>query len=139
MNSINQQSNVLSPEEVVIKYGQYLQEKNLVDILALYHDDAEVIPEQLQSISGKDEITPFYKNTFSSISIDGQLKITSTYQTENVAIVRCEEQAKVTNLATSIITTNYFREMFVLTQSNGTWLIFKYMFSQNINQVQTES
>ena len=87
----------------------------------------------------KDEITPFYKNTFSSISIDGQLKITSTYQTENVAIVRCEEQAKVTNLATSIITTNYFREMFVLTQSNGTWLIFKYMFSQNINQVQTES
>ena len=85
------------------------------------------------------ELTPFYKNTFSSITIDGQLKITSTYQTENVAIVRCEEQAKITNLATGIITTNYFREMFVLTQTNGTWLIFKYMFSQNINQVQTES
>ena len=139
MNSLNQVSHRLSPEDVIMQYGQYLQKKNLELILSLYHDDAEVIPEQLNSIQGKNELTPFYKNTFSSITIDGQLKITSTYQTENVAIVRCEEQAKVTNLATSIITTNYFREMFVLTQTNGTWLIFKYMFSQNINQVQTES
>ncbi len=139
MNSLNQVSHRLSPEDVIMQYGQYLQKKNLELILSLYHDDAEVIPEQLNSIQGKNELTPFYKNTFSSITIDGQLKITSTYQTENVAIVRCEEQAKITNLATGIITTNYFREMFVLTQTNGTWLIFKYMFSQNINQVQTES
>ena len=139
MNSLNQVSHRLSPEDVIMQYGQYLQKKNLELILSLYHDDAEVIPEQLNSIQAKNELTPFYKNTFSSITIDGQLKITSTYQTENVAIVRCEEQAKITNLATGIITTNYFREMFVLTQTNGTWLIFKYMFSQNINQVQTES
>ena len=139
MNSLNQVSHRLSPEDVIMQYGQYLQKKNLELILSLYHNDAEVIPEQLNSIQGKNELTPFYKNTFSSITIDGQLKITSTYQTENVAIVRCEEQAKITNLATGIITTNYFREMFVLTQTNGTWLIFKYMFSQNINQVQTES
>ena len=139
MNSLNQVSHRLSPEDVIMQYGQYLQKKNLELILSLYHDDAEVIPEQLNSIQAKNELTPFYKNTFSSITIDGQLKITSTYQTENVAIVRCEEQAKIMNLATGIITTNYFREMFVLTQTNGTWLIFKYMFSQNINQVQTES
>lgn len=139
MNSINQQSNVISPEEVVMKYGQYLQEKNLVDILDLYHDDAEVIPEQLQSVRGKQDLTTFYKNTFDSISIDGRLTITSSYQTESVAIVRCEEQGKVTNLITGETTTNYFREMFVLLKNQQKWWIYKYMFSQNKSQAEVSN
>lgn len=136
MNSIAQTSQTLTPKEVVLKYGQYLQENNLEKILDLYHDDAEVIPEQLQSISGKGNLTAFYQHTFESIKIDGQLVVTSTYQTEDVAVVRCEEQGNVTNLATGLTTSNYFREMFVLTKTNGSWLIYKYMFSQNNDQIQ---
>ena len=55
MNSLNQVSHRLSPEDVIMQYGQYLQKKNLELILSLYHDDAEVIPEQLNSIQGKNE------------------------------------------------------------------------------------
>ncbi|QIO05873.1 YybH family protein [Acinetobacter shaoyimingii] len=135
MISIVQTSANLSPEQVIMQYGEYLNAKNIDGIISLYHDDAEIIPDQLPSIVGTALIVPFYEQTFSSIQIDGKLVVRSTDVSADIAIVRCEEQANVTELATGQTTKNYFREMFVLKKIKDTWLIYKYMFSQNNSQV----
>lgn len=135
MNSIVKTSANLSPEQVIMQYGEYLNAKHLDGIISLYHDEAEIIPDQLPSIIGKALIVPFYQQTFSSIKIDGKLRVTSSDIDADIAIVRCEEQGNVTDLATGQTTKNYFREMFVLKKIKDTWLIYKYMFSQNNSQV----
>lgn len=124
----------LSPEQVVLKYGEYLNQQDIAQILSLYHDDAEIIPDQLNSLSGRSAIIAFYQDTFSSILIDGKLQIKSITQNADIAIIRCEEPAKVTDLSTGKISDHYFRELFVLKKHAQHWLIQHYMFSQNDHQ-----
>lgn len=135
MNKVEKQLEVLTPEQVVLKYGQYLKEQNQQHIIALYHENAEIIPDQLASLSGTEKIIEFYQQTFQNIRIDGDLKITSSDIGADWAIIRCEEPAQVTDLATGITSSGYFREMFVLKRMENKWFIYKYMFSQNNNQV----
>lgn len=67
----------LTPEQVVVQYGQSLNQQNLDAIVALYDQNAEIIPDQLTSLKGYDSIVEFYQQTFQSIQIEGQLKIIS--------------------------------------------------------------
>lgn len=67
----------LTPEQVVVQYGQSLNQQNLDAIVALYDQNAEIIPDQLTSLKGHDSIVEFYQQTFQSIQIEGQLKIIS--------------------------------------------------------------
>lgn len=127
-------NNTLSPEDVVLRYGELLNLKKIDQIIALYHNDAEIIPDQLSSLSGKDAIIEFYKNTFNSIELNGELKIHSVDIDGQLAIVRCEEPAEVKDLNSGLITKSYFREIFVLKQVEEKWLIYRYMFSQNSKQ-----
>lgn len=128
-------NNTLSPEQVVLRYGELLNQKNIEQIIGLYHDDAEIIPDQLNSLSGKEAIIEFYNSTFKSIELNGKLKIHSVDTDRQFAIVRCEEPAEVKDLSTGLIAQSYFREMFVLKLMEGKWLIYRYMFSQNPHQV----
>lgn len=75
-NSENQKSMhvQLSPQQVVLAYGAALQQQNLEEILALYHADAEIIPDQLPSLKGTKNITAFYQNTFRNLKIEGGFK-----------------------------------------------------------------
>lgn len=130
-------SSELTPEETINKYGEYLAAQDVDKIIGLYHPNAEIIPDQSQSLIGIKAIIPFYHRTFNSIKIKGKLKITSVYKTNNIAIIRCEEPAEVTNLQTGKIDHQYFREMFVLVKSDNNWLIYKYMFSQNNSQAKS--
>ncbi len=124
-----------SPSEVVKKYGQFLNEQNLDNILGLYHVNAEIIPDQLASLQGKENIISFYQNTFANIKILGELAIQSVYESTEVAIVRCEEVGEVTDLSSGIKSNHYFREMFILIKEDDVWKIYKYMFSTNDSQI----
>ncbi|NHC04530.1 nuclear transport factor 2 family protein [Acinetobacter sp. 187] len=124
----------VSPEQLVLAYGEYLNQQNIDQILSLYTDQAEIIPDQLASLQGGTAIVEFYQNTFNSIKIEGGLQIKSVDIYADVAIVRCEEPAQVTELATGQSTAHYFRELFVLIKKEGRWFIDKYMFSQNDRQ-----
>lgn len=124
----------LTPEQVVLKYGEYLNQQDIAKIISLYHQEAEIIPDQLNSLSGRDAIISFYQETFNSILIDGKLQIKSIDQNADLAIVRCEEPAKVTDVSTGEISHHYFRELFVLKKYDQHWLIQHYMFSQNDRQ-----
>lgn len=125
----------LTPEQVIMTYGKYLSEKNIEKIIPLFHDAAEIIPDQLQTIVGKNSITPFYHQTFNTITIEGDLCLKSIYQSSELAIIHCEEEGYVTALETNTRTKNYFRELFVLLKTEDKWLIYKYMFSKNNNQI----
>lgn len=127
-------NNTLSPEQVVLRYGELLNQKNIEQIIGLYHDDAEIIPDQLKSLSGKDAIIEFYKSTFQSIELNGKLKIHSVDIDRQFAIIRCEEPAEIKDLSSGITSQSYFREIFVLKYMEGKWLIYRYMFSQNPHQ-----
>ncbi|WP_180113418.1 DUF4440 domain-containing protein [Acinetobacter sp. YH12073] len=127
--------NYYSASEVVKRYGQYLNEQDIDKILGLYHVNAEIIPDQLASVQGAGNIISFYKNTFASIKILGELAIHSVYESEDVAIVRCEEVGEVTDLSSGVKSDHYFREMFVLLKVDVEWKIYKYMFSINDSQI----
>lgn len=126
----------LTPEQVVVQYGQYLNQLQIDAIVELYDENAEIIPDQLSSLKGHDAIVEFYQQTFQSIKIEGELKIVSCDMWQDIAIVRCEEPASVKDLKTGLTTKNYFREMFVLRRNVNGWLIYKYMFSQNDQQAE---
>lgn len=128
----------LTPDQVVLKYGEYLNQQNIENILSIYDENAELIPDQVASLKGRKSIIDFYENTFKSIQIEGPLQIISTEIWGDIAIVRCEEPAKVRDLATGNETQHYFREMFVLRFKDNGWKIYKYMFSQNNNQIRSE-
>lgn len=124
--------------ETIGNYGRFLSEQNTSEILSLYSNEAEIIPDGLPSITTIKNIKKFYETTFSSIKIAGDLIITSVdVDTSNeLAIVRCEEKASVTDLATDNVLKSYFRELFVLKKEKDIWKIYKYMFSQNISQAE---
>ena len=126
-----------TPEAVITQYGEYLATQNIDKILELYDSEAEIIPDQLASLIGSKAILSFYQKTFSSIKIKGKLNITSVYKNNDIAIVRCEEPAQMTNLATGKTEQQYFREMFVLVKKQKKWWVYKYMFSQNNSQVKS--
>lgn len=122
--------------QVILKYGEILQEGNVTEILKLYIPDAEIIPDGLPSLSGAKSIKKFYEETFSTIKINGTLDIKEVKLYGNLAIVRCEEPAVVNILKKSTHEKSYFRELFVLIRNPKTkkWKIQKYMFSQNKSQ-----
>lgn len=122
---------VLTPEQVVLRYGELLNQKKIDEIIDLYHQEAEIIPDQLQSLSGKESIIEFYKNTFNTIELHGELKIQSIDLDHNLAIVRCEEPAEIKDLDSGLMIKSYFREIFVLKRLERQWYIHRYMFSQN--------
>ena len=122
---------ILTPEQVVLRYGELLNQKKIDEIIDLYHQEAEIIPDQLQSLSGKEAIIEFYKNTFNTIELHGELKIQSIDLDHNLAIVRCEEPAEIKDLETGLMIKSYFREIFLLKRIEQQWRIYRYMFSQN--------
>ena len=124
----------LTPEQVVLNYADYLNQQDIPKIISLYHPSAEIIPDQLSSLKGRDAIISFYHDTFGAISIDGKLQIKSIDRYADCAIVRCEEPAKVTDVGTGQINPQYFRELFVLKKYGQQWLIQYYMFSKNDDQ-----
>lgn len=68
----------LTPDQVVLKYGEYLNQQNIENILSIYDENAELIPDQVASLKGRKSIIDFYENTFKSIQIEGPLQIIST-------------------------------------------------------------
>lgn len=118
--------------ELIKSYMSNLQTGNLSEILKLYASNSEIIPEAKSSISSKQDIENFYKETFTEIKLHGDLNITDVNVFGNVAILRSEEPADLEILATGAIEKSYFRELFVLTKESEKedWKIFKYMFSQ---------
>ena len=126
-----------SPDQVVLQYGHYLNQHNIAAIVRLYEENAEIIPDQLSSLKGHQAIVDFYQQTFQGIKIEGELKIIRTDIWQDIAIVRCEEPAMVTELKTGITTKKYLREMFILTRRENHWLIYRYMFSHNAKQAQS--
>lgn len=125
-----------TPTDVITEYLDLLQTQQIDRILALYAPDAEIIPDQAASLSGTDAIRSFYQETFSTIRLNGDLQITSVSTFADVAIVRSEEPATITVLATGEEVRSYFRELFVLTRIDGRWAIQTYMFSQNPAQAE---
>ena len=122
---------ILTPEQVVLRYGELLNQKKIDEIIDLYHQEAEIIPDQLQSLSGKEAIIEFYKNTFNTIELHGELKIQSIDLDHNLAIVRCEEPGDIKDLDSGLMIKSYFREIFLLKRIEEQWRIYRYMFSQN--------
>ena len=84
----------------------------------------------MQSLSGKEAIIEFYKNTFNTIELHGELKIQSIDLDHNLAIVRCEEPAEIKDLDSGLMIKSYFREIFLLKRIEQQWRIYRYMFSQ---------
>lgn len=116
--------------DLITNYGIYLQNGNIEEILKLYSPDAEIIPDGLSSLTNKKNIEIFYKNTFQTIKLHGNLKIKEVMIFDTIALVRCEEPAEVEILATGQKEKSYFRELFILRKENNNWKILKYMFSQ---------
>ncbi|MEN5055128.1 hypothetical protein [Sphingobacterium kitahiroshimense] len=122
--------------QVIQYYGKFLKDGNTDEILTLYHQDGEIIPDGSSSLIGTASIKNFYEQTFLTIKINGVLQIKEVKVYGNIAIVRCEEPAEVTLLADGSVEKTYFRELFILTLNSETskWQIQKYMFSQNKSQ-----
>lgn len=123
-----------TPADTVRGYGALLQQQRADDIIDLYAPDAEIVPDQAPSLSGTAAIRAFYDETFRTISLKGDLTVTSEAEFGDIAIVRCEEPGIVTVLATGDEVSSYFREIFVLQRHEGAWKIRTYMFSQNPGQ-----
>ncbi len=124
-------------KQVVENYFKYLKEGNTTEIIKLYAENAEVIPHGSPSYGGKNNIEQSYERGFKSIKLHGDVSFKSVDIFDDVTIVRCEEPAQIESLKNETIVNAYFRELFVLVKNmnTGNWEIFKYMFSQNPNQV----
>ncbi|MFI0450621.1 YybH family protein [Actinomadura sp. 6N118] len=127
-----------SPSDTVTAYGIALQAGDKSSVLALYTDDAEIVPDQIPSLSGRAAISQFYDDTFATISMKVELQIVDVVELDGVAIVRSEQPVDVVHLANGQETKSYFRELFVLKNVDGSWKIFKYMFSENPAQAPTD-
>lgn len=129
---ITQENLTNKARNLIINYGKHLQNGNTDEILKLYAPDAEIIPDGLSSLSNIKNIESFYKNTFQTIKIHGELQIKEVTVVGNMALVRCEEPAEVEILSTGKKEKSYFRELFVLQKDRQAenWKIKKYMFSQ---------
>lgn len=123
-----------TPAGTVTRYLELLQEQDTDAIVELYVDDAEIIPDQAPSLSGLAAIRTFYEDTFRTIALLGDLRITSVTEFADVAIVRSEEPATVRVQATGEEISSYFRELFVVERRGDGWAIRSYMFSQNPGQ-----
>lgn len=131
-------SNSSSPSDTATAYGIALQDRDKSSILALYTDDAEIVPDQIPSLSGRAAISQFYDDTFAAISMKVALQIVDVVEHDGMAIVRSEQPVDVVHVAGGQVTKSYFRELFVLKNDDGSWKIFKYMFSQNLAQAPTD-
>ncbi|WP_406281249.1 nuclear transport factor 2 family protein [Nocardia sp. NBC_00881] len=127
-----------SPSDTVTAYGIALQAGDKSSILALYTDDAEIVPDQIPSLSGRAAISQFYDDTFATIAMKVELQIVDVVELDGMAIVRSEQPVDVVHVANGQETKSYFRELFVLKNVDGSWKIFKYMFSQNLAQAPTD-
>ncbi|MFD7940691.1 YybH family protein [Streptomyces sp. NPDC059755] len=63
---------------VVEAYMQALQIKDTDTILRLYADEAEIIPENLPSLRGRDAVDSFYASTFAAIGMEVNVEVVST-------------------------------------------------------------
>ncbi|WP_188547254.1 YybH family protein [Rhodococcoides trifolii] len=122
---------------VVNAYGKALAAEDRAAIVALYAEDAEIIPENLPSLRSSAAIEAFYIATFNEINMQVTLQVKSAEVHDKFAVVRSEQPVMVTAKADGARIPSYFRELFVLRNTSAGWRICNYMFSQSPGQAET--
>lgn len=122
---------------VVNAYGQAFSAEDKAAIVALYAEDAEIIPENRPSLRGAAAIDRFYIDTWAARNIEATLQVKSAEVHDGFAVVRSEQPVMVTNKAEGTRVPSYFRELFVLRNTSAGWRICNYMFSQSLGQAET--
>ena len=120
-------------EQTVRNYFKHLYKSSTDSILALYSENAVLMPADLPTTNGKVQLLSAYKQTFSAIKF---VSATTDYDEISVygdmAIVRTTSDVTLFMINEKQEVKSKMREFFILNKENGEWKISRYMFNRQL-------
>ncbi|MCI7479994.1 YybH family protein [[Pasteurella] aerogenes] len=136
-SALNQPAAKQAVEQVMQRYQQAMRNADLNGIASTLDDNAVITFQGKLTTRGKADILKGYQATFNAmdfsnieylideINVDQHLAVVSTYH---------EVGSFVTNKKSHKKILDHNRELFVLKNENGQWLISRYMYNQTPEQ-----
>ncbi len=135
--SEKQMSSQQAVKEVMQRYQQAMRTANIDGIASTLHDDIVTTFQGKLTHRGKAEVVKGYQATFQamdfssieylidSLNVDQNLAVVATYHAKGSFVMNKKTNKKVLD---------HNRELFVLKNEKGQWLISRYMYNQTPEQ-----
>lgn len=118
-------------KHVIQSYGKALNNADVKDAVAVYADNAILMPDKLPTVKGRAALKAFYRRTFKKIKFHTRFTIDGISVFGDHAVVRTHHLKGSTLRINGVSKPDTDREIFVLKRINGQWKIWRYMFNKN--------
>lgn len=122
-------------EEIIQTVGQYncaLKSGDLENVMSFFADDAVLVPEQQQPVTGLEAVRKVYASLFEMIRFndDNVIHVVDAQVSEGMGFVRSHEtRGSVLEIANGTLHHPHFRELWVLKKNTtGQWKITVYAY-----------
>lgn len=115
---------------LILRYGAELNKGNTAAIVKLYTDDGVFMPQGAPTATGPVQLQGAYNAVFGAIKLDVEFGIEEIEVHGELAFARTTSRGRVTVLATGHTQPEENRELFILRNVDGRWLIARYLFNQ---------
>jgi uncharacterized protein (TIGR02246 family) len=119
--------------KVLASYETALNASDTDAVMALYADDAVLLPQETPTVVGGEAVKQFYVGTFKAIKIDLKFQIAEVQIVSNEwAFLRTTSAGTMKILATGNEVPAHTQELFVLHKQAGHWQLARYGFSSTL-------
>ena len=115
---------------LLFTYRDALNASDAEKVLTLYTEDGVFMPSGAPTSIGTEQVTGAYKYVFSTIQLSIEFYIDEIEVIDNYAIARTTSKGSVLIKANGESAPEENRELFVLKNVDGKWLIDRYMFNK---------
>jgi uncharacterized protein (TIGR02246 family) len=121
-----------SPESSVAAYFDALNRSDAAGLAALFDEDGMFMGDGAPTAIGPDQIREFSGAAFGAMRVDHDFQVDRVEKCDGLAVVQTHSAGTLTMLAAGT-TENAHRELFVLRERSGKWLIAHYMYNSAQN------
>jgi uncharacterized protein (TIGR02246 family) len=120
-------------KKVLASYETALNASDTNAVMALYADDAVLLPQETPTVVGGEAVKQFYIGTFKAIKIDLKFQVAEAQIVSNEwAFLRTTSSGTMKILATGNLVPAHTQELFVLHKHDGQWQLARYGFSSTL-------
>jgi len=118
-------------EQVINRYETELNASNTEAIMKFYSKSPIFMPQHSTAQVGREAVKAAYDNVFNTIKLNVKFTIHEVEVNGDTAWVRTSSDGQTRILAADAMVTEGNNELFIFKKENGSWKIFRYLFSTN--------
>lgn len=126
----SQNSDKSEIEKLIQNYQEVLNSSDVNAIIALYTENAVLLPNAAPTADGLNQVKQTYEYVFENFTYTLKFTVLEIETIGNTAYVRSNSSGNVHIKASGETVTDQNRELFILKKQNDTWKIARYMYNK---------